>query len=38
MFNPGDKFIVYGDTIASNFEKFYDESKYTTEGYADAKK
>ena len=38
VFNPGDKFIVYGDTIASNFEKFYDESKYTIEGYADAKK
>lgn len=38
VFNPGDKFIVYGDTIAGNFEKFYDESKYTTEGYADAKK
>lgn len=38
VFNPGDKFIVYGDTIADNFEKFYDESKYTTEGYADAKK
>lgn len=38
VFNPGDKFIVYGDTISSNFEKFYDESKYTTEGYADAKK
>ena len=38
VFNPGDKFIVYGDTIASNFEKFYDESKYTTKGYADAKK
>lgn len=38
VFNPGDKFIVYGDTIASNFEKFYDKTKYTTEGYADAKK
>lgn len=38
VFNPGDKFIVYGDTISSNFEKFYDETKYTTEGYADAKK
>lgn len=36
VFNPGDKFIIYGDTISSNFKKFYDESKYNPEGYLDA--
>lgn len=28
IFNPGDKFIVYGDHISSNYSKFYDISKY----------
>lgn len=27
-FNPGDKFIVYGDTINKNFENLYDQSSY----------
>lgn len=28
-FNPGDKFIVYGDTIGDNYEKFYNQDLYT---------
>lgn len=27
-FNPGDKFIVYGNTINKNFENLYDQSSY----------
>ena len=27
-FNPGDKFIVYGDTIDANFANLYDETSY----------
>lgn len=28
IFNPGDKFIVYGDTISDNINKLYDDSVY----------
>lgn len=27
-FNPGDKFIVYGDTVDANFANLYDETSY----------
>lgn len=36
VFNPGDKFIIYGDTISRNFKKFYDESKYNSKDFLDA--
>lgn len=29
IFYPGDKFIVYSDNVASNYEKFYKEDDYT---------
>ena len=28
IFNPGDKFIVYGDTISDNINNLYDDSVY----------
>ena len=28
VFNPGDKFIVYGDTISENFDHFYNPDPY----------
>ena len=28
VFNPGDKFIVFGDTISDNINKLYDDSVY----------
>ena len=28
VFNPGDKFIVYGDTISDNINNLYDDSVY----------
>lgn len=37
-FNPGDKFIVYGDNIASNYDLLYNESKYNPAGIEAAKK
>lgn len=30
-FNPGDKFIVYGNTIDENFDNLYDEASYTSD-------
>ena len=30
IFNPGDKFIVYGDNILNNYSKFYNPDKYNT--------
>lgn len=29
IFNPGDKFIVYGDTIDSNYDNLYKQEMYT---------
>jgi len=37
-FNPGDKFIVYGDNISSNYTCLYDESKYNSTDIEEAKK
>ena len=37
VFNPGDKFIVYGDTISDNFSKLYNQDMYTVEGLDIAK-
>lgn len=36
-FNPGDKFIVYGDTIDANFANLYDEASYTPDKMSTAK-
>ena len=36
-FNPGDKFIVYGDTIDANFVNLYDEASYTPDKMSTAK-
>ena len=36
-FNPGDKFIVYGDTIDANFANLYDETSYTPDKMSTAK-
>ena len=36
-FNPGDKFIVYGDTIDTNFDNLYDEASYTPDKMSIAK-
>ncbi len=36
-FNPGDKFIVYGDTIDTNFANLYDETSYTPDKMSTAK-
>ena len=36
-FNPGDKFIVYGDTIDANFTNLYDEASYTPDKMSTAK-
>ena len=36
-FNPGDKFIVYGDTIDANFANLYDEASYTPDKISTAK-
>lgn len=36
-FNPGDKFIVYGDTIDANFANLYDEASYTPNKMSTAK-
>ena len=33
IFNPGDKFIVYGHDISGNYSKFYDATKYNSEGF-----
>ena len=35
-FNPGDKFIVYGDTIDANFANLYDETSYDQSLYNDS--
>lgn len=35
-FNPGDKFIVYGDTIDANFANLYDEASYDQSLYNDS--
>lgn len=37
IFNPGDKFIVYGDAIYENFDKLYNETSYTSKGVDIAK-
>lgn len=37
-FSPGDKFIIYGDTISDNYFKFYDSSKYNRNDLKEAKK
>lgn len=37
-FNPGDKFIVYGDTIQDNFDNLYNEQSYTSAKFDIAKK
>lgn len=37
-FNPGDKFIVYGDTIGDNYEKFYKEESYNSDDFDKALK
>lgn len=37
-FNPGDKFIVYGDTIQDNFDNLYNEESYTSSKLSAAKK
>lgn len=37
IFNPGDKFIVYGHDISINYPKFYDATKYSSEGFDVAK-
>ena len=37
IFNPGDKFIVYGDTISDNFENLYNQDMYTVDGMGTAK-
>lgn len=36
-FNPGDKFIVYGDKIDANFANLYDEASYTPDKMSTAK-
>ena len=36
-FNPGDKFIVYGNTIDANFANLYDEASYTPNKISTAK-
>lgn len=36
-FNPGDKFVVYGDTIAKNYYKFYNSAEYTQSDVSKAK-
>ena len=36
-FNPGDKFVVYGDTIAKNYYKFYNSAEYTQSNVSKAK-
>lgn len=36
IFNPGDKFIVYGHDISGNYPKFYDSTKYNSEYFNDA--
>lgn len=38
IFNPGDKFIVYGDTISDNFDNLYNQDVYTSSHITDAKK
>lgn len=35
-FNPGDKFIVYGDKIDANFANLYDETSYDQSLYNDS--
>ena len=35
-FNPGDKFIVYGDKIDANFANLYDEASYDQSLYNDS--
>lgn len=37
VFNPGDKFIVYGDTISDNFDRLYNQDMYTVEGLEKAR-
>lgn len=37
-FNPGDKFIVYGDNIADNYDLLYNEKKYNIDDIEAAKK
>ena len=37
IFNPGDKFIVYGHDISGNYSKFYNATKYNLEGFNVAK-
>lgn len=37
-FNPGDKFIVYGDNIGANYEKFYKEELYNSANFDTAAK
>ena len=37
IFNPGDKFIVYGDTISDNFDNLYDQDMYTSANVSEAR-
>ncbi len=37
-FSPGDKFIIYGDTISNNYFKFYNSSKYNEKDIEEARK
>ena len=37
-FNPGDKFIVYGNNLSDNYSNFYDSSKYSLEDFDEASK
>ena len=37
VFNPGDKFIVYGDTISDNFDRLYNQDMYTVKGLEKAR-
>lgn len=37
-FNPGDKFIVYGNNLLDNYSNFYDASKYSLEDFDEASK
>lgn len=37
-FNPGDKFIVYGNNLSDNYSNFYDSSKYSFKDFDEASK
>lgn len=37
-FNPGDKFIVYGNNLLDNYSNFYNSSKYSLEDFDEASK